>query len=195
MIAYLNGTIAKKGLSEVIVEVGGIGYLVNMSDISISNLPDIGNEALVRTYLQVSDQGAALFGFLDEQEEFMFKKLIGVSGIGPKIAMAALSTFKPEDLANAIKLQDVGVVSKIPGVGKKSAERIIVELKDSFGESSDLKLGSKKAKDEEDSTISVVKQALLGMGFSSSECDQALRKASGDLDESGLLEFALKNMG
>ena len=132
MIAFLKGKLAGKTPQVAYIDVNGVGYAVFMSATALSKLPESGGAVTVLTYLQVSDAGIALYGFLSEEEKATFERLIGVTGVGPKVALAALSTFSPRALADAVAAQDVALVQKIPGVGKKSASRIILELKGSF---------------------------------------------------------------
>ena len=132
MIAFLKGKLAGKTPQVAYIDVNGVGYAVFMSATALSKLPESGGAVAVLTYLQVSDAGIALYGFLSEEEKATFERLIGVTGVGPKVALAALSTFSPRALADAVAAQDVALVQKIPGVGKKSASRIILELKGSF---------------------------------------------------------------
>lgn len=193
MIAFLNGIVTGKTLSEAYIEVSGIGYVLFMSQDALSKLPEVGSEVHVLTYLQVSDSGIALYGFLSEAEAHLFKRMIGVSGVGPKMALAALSTFSPQELIGAIVAQDVSAVSKIPGVGKKSASRIILELKDAFpsASSSAAPLAAKEGSDAE----RFVKDALVSMGFTADEVKFALKETPDDLSESALLQYALKRLG
>ena len=118
MIAFLRGKLAARTATQALIDVGGVGYAVNMSGTALSRLPEQGTPVEVLTYLQVSEQGIALYGFLTEAERALFEELIGVSGIGPKVALATLSFFEPEDLVRAIATEDVKAVSRIPGVGK-----------------------------------------------------------------------------
>ena len=126
MIAFLRGALAAKSAQGVVVDVGGVGYGVALSQASLSRLPGLGEEVSILTYLQVSESGIALYGFLSEEEKALFERLIAVSGVGPKVALAALSTFSAGALADVIASQDVALVQKIPGVGKKTAQRIIL---------------------------------------------------------------------
>ena len=143
MIAFLKGVIAAKTPNKAYLDVNGVGFEVNMSLTSLSTLPEAGESVTVLTYMQVRDDGMSLFGFATKEEKTLFEKLIGVSGVGPKVALAALSYFSPSDLVAAIAAQDVTSVSKIPGIGKQTASRIILELTGSFALESDsqMKLG------------------------------------------------------
>ena len=117
MIAFLKGTLAGKTTTTAYIEVSGVGYAVGMSQASLSKLPEAGSAVEVHTYLQVRDDGLSLFGFLSLEEKALFERLISVSGVGPKVALAALSSFTPAGLVSAISAQDVAAVQRIPGVG------------------------------------------------------------------------------
>ena len=140
MIPFLRGTIAALFVDSVVIEVGGIGYRVSMSGKSLSRLGHVGEEVKVLTRLQVRDDALVLYGFLNHDEERLFAKLTSVSSVGPKVALSALSTYEPETLVSAIVSQDVGAIQQIPGVGKKMASRIALELKESFGSEAQIAL-------------------------------------------------------
>lgn len=193
MIAFLNGVLVEASEDGVCLNVNGIGFRVFMSLISISRLPKIGEDVLIYTYMQQSENATTLYGFLTSEERTIFEKLLSVSGVGPKIALAALSTYDPEMLARAIVMQDVSAISKIPGIGKKGASRIILELKDKIsdsGMSDDVKTIDQKDSD----TLQSVREALVSMGFSSSECQEALSGADLDKPESDILKYALMRL-
>ncbi|WP_165043585.1 Holliday junction branch migration protein RuvA [Adlercreutzia sp. ZJ138] len=198
MIAFLNGTVAGKGSTCAYIDVAGVGYEVNMSQSALAKLPDKGNAILIHTHLQVRDDGASLFGFLSLEEKALFGKLISVSGIGPKMALAALSLYSPAQLARAISAQDVAAVQRIPGVGKKTASRIILELKGSFDQVEESLFGESDAaggSDDADVSMRSAGEALLSMGFSSAEAELALKGAPHDADEGALVRYALKRLG
>ncbi len=130
MFAYLEGTIAYKQEGYLVIDVGGVGYELNVSVYTNATLPNVNEKAKVYTYLQVKEDGVALFGFATMEEKDMFLKLITVSGVGPKMAIGILSNSPMNDLIKAISLNDIKVLSSIKGVGKKTAERIAIELKD-----------------------------------------------------------------
>ena len=199
MIAFLKGKLAGKTPQVAYIDVNGVGYAVFMSATALSKLPESGGAVTVLTYLQVSDAGIALYGFLSEEEKATFERLIGVTGVGPKVALAALSTFSPRALADAVAAQDVALVQKIPGVGKKTASRSILELKGSF----DQGLASLfDASGAPASAVAVAaerlkgaREALLALGFASAEADVALKGAPEDADENALIKYALKRLG
>jgi Holliday junction DNA helicase RuvA len=193
MIAFLRGTIAFKEPTGLVIDVAGVGYRVGMSTQSLAGLGSVGSDATVLTYMQVKDDGIALFGFATEEERYLFEKLITVSGVGPKVALAALSTFSAAVLLDVIASEDVTRISSIPGVGKKTAQRIILELRGV------LKSESKGADTSDANTargIAEATEALLGMGFTSAEINLALKGFEGDTgDTSALVRFGLKRLG
>jgi len=176
------------------LQVGGIGFAIGMSATSLSSMPDMGAYVKVHTYLQVREDALAMYGFASQPEKRLFERLITVSGIGPKVALAALSTFTPDALAHAIMANDAAAVSRIPGVGKKTAARIVLELQGAL-ESSDAVSGAASSAAVATDTIGVVVEDLLAMGFTSAEADVALKGASEDGSESDLLQYALKRLG
>ena len=208
MIAFLNGIVAGVTAQAAYIEVGGVGYQVLMSQLALSKLPEAGASVHVLTYLQVSEAGLAMYGFLREDEKALFEKLITVSGVGPKVALAALSTYAPGDFAALVAAQDVGAVQKIPGVGKKTASRIVLELKGSLdlgaalpfdgaggssaaGASAAARPGASPAADP----FRDIAQALMGMGFSPAEVELALEGVASDASESKVLQYALRRLG
>ena len=193
MIAFLDGTVAGKTLTGAYINVGGVGFEVGMPQSSLAKLPAAGERATVYTYLQVRDDGMALFGFLSLEEKALFEKLITVSGVGPKVALAALSSYSPDQLANLIAAQDVAAVQRIPGIGKKTASRIILELKGSL----DQGIGGLFAEDEQavSKAMEGAKEALLSMGFTTAEIELSLKGAPEGASESALLQYALKKLG
>ena len=130
MIARLSGILAEKGDGHAIVDVGGVGYLVHLSAVSLAALPPQGSPATLRTYTNVRDDAIDLFGFASEDEESVFRALIDVKGVGPRAAQNILSGIQARELARAVAQGDVARLTKVPGVGKKTAERLVVELKE-----------------------------------------------------------------
>ncbi len=130
MIAHLRGKLIFKQPGQAIVEAAGVGYDVTISIPTFTALPSLGAEAALHIHTQVSEDQIALFGFLDREEKRLFERLITVSGVGPKLAIKMLSGLSPERTVQAIRGQDHAQLTRIPGVGKKLAERLVVELKD-----------------------------------------------------------------
>lgn len=193
MIAFLDGTVAGKTLTSALVSVGGVGFEVGMSSSALSKLPEAGEHVVVFTHLQVRDDGMSLFGFLSQDEKALFEKLISVGSVGPKIALAALSTYSPQQLAGFIAAQDVTAIQRVPGIGKKMASRIILELKGSLAEEAvglfgDGGVGGSQA-------MADARAALLSMGFTEAEVDLSLKDAPDGADDSALLQYALKKLG
>ena len=130
MIASVRGKILQKNPPQIVVECGGIGYEIDVPMSTFYNLPDIGEEVFLSTVMIVREDAQLLYGFLTAQEKEVFKLLMKVSGIGPRISLAVLSSMSAEDIGNAIANGEVGLLTKIPGIGKKTAERMVLELKD-----------------------------------------------------------------
>lgn len=190
MIAYLMGILAGIDATSAIIDVGGVGYAVGMSAKSLSRLPGAGEKVQVFTSLQVREDDMSLYGFLTLEERDLFRQLIEVSGVGPKVALAALSTFEPGEFVAAVLDEDVASISRIPGIGKKTASRIVLELKGSLEKgiaTSPVKAGKAAFKG--------ATEALLSMGFTPTETSVALDGATEEADETALLQYALKRLG
>lgn len=130
MIAHLRGSVLEKHPNLVIVEASGVGYEVHIPVSTFTRLPDVGGEAKLRIHMHVREDALLLYGFHTPEEKLLFEKLITVSGIGPKVALTALSGIAPAELVQAIRAGDLAQLTRIPGVGKKTAERMVVELRD-----------------------------------------------------------------
>ena len=193
MIAYLQGTLAATTLDAAIIDVNGVGYQVLMSGRSLSRLGSSGDTVRVLTHLQSRDDALVLYGFLNQEEKDLFLRLISVSSVGPKVALAVLSTFDPSDAVSAIVAQDLPAIQRVPGVGKKMASRIVLELKEAFTQSDQMTLAgmSQRVIDAKKGAA----EALLSMGFTSEETDLALKGAPEEADETLLLQYALKRLG
>lgn len=197
MIAFVRGTLVGKTLQSAYVDVNGFGLEVFMAQGSLAKLPEAGSEVTIQTYYQVREDAVALYGFSSSEEKALFEKLISVSGIGPKVALAALSFYSPAQLIDAVMAQDVARVSKIPGVGKKTASRIILELK-GYLEKEELTLfsaGEPAAPAGGDAVAAGIVEALLSMGFTEQEATLAIKGAPQGASEGALLQYALKRLG
>ncbi|MFR1638290.1 MAG: Holliday junction branch migration protein RuvA [Eggerthellaceae bacterium] len=194
MIAFLKGVLNAKTATTAFVEVNGVGFAVGMSQAGLSKLPEAGASVQIHTYLQVRDDALALYGFLSLEEKALFEQLISVGGVGPKVALAALSAFTPRGLAAAIASQDVAAVQKIPGVGKKTASRIILELKGSLDQGVEGLFDDASPASSSDAGLQGAHEALLSMGFTSEEADVA-RSGRSEGAASVLLQYALKRLG
>jgi Holliday junction DNA helicase RuvA len=174
MITYLHGILTKKSPTEIVVDVHGIGYAVNISLSSYEHLPEAESEIRILIFQHIREDAHILYGFVTENERDMFKLLISVSGIGPKMAQTILSGIRPEELIRTISHNALSSLTAVPGVGKKTAERLIVELRDKV-----LKMeGTEKIIDLPTSSASVRNEALtalLSLGFHREKAEQALR--------------------
>ncbi len=179
MIAFLRGKILEKHPNQVIVETGGVGYDVLIPISTFSSLPEAGSEVRLRIHTHVREDALALFGFLTGEEKTIFERLISVSGIGPKLAITVLSGLPTSDLIYAIRNGVVEQLVRIPGVGKKTAERIVLELKDKL-EGVAPAAGPGQI-ERPMATLSVVEQdvisALLNLGCNRPTAEGAVRKA------------------
>ena len=179
MIAFLRGKLLEKHPNQVIVETGGVGYDVLIPISTFSALPEAGSEVKLRIHTHVREDALALFGFLTAEEKIIFEKLISVSGIGPKLAITVLSGLSTSDLIPAIRNGYVEQLVRIPGVGKKTAERMVLELKDKLDG-----VGATTAPGQTEkpaAVLNVVEQdvlsALLNLGCNRAAADAAVRKA------------------
>ncbi len=193
MIAFLRGIVAVKDARGACLDVGGVGYALALSHDALAALPPLGEEAVVLCRMIVSDSGIALYGFSNEQERSLFDALITVSGVGPKTALAALSVFSASQLASAITAQDIQALSKIPGVGKKSASRIALELKDAFPDEGPL-FSDERSLTGSSAAFAGIIEALGQMGFTPDEIAHGLEGASEADPESVVLQGALKRL-
>jgi Holliday junction DNA helicase RuvA len=179
MIAYLRGTLLEKHPNQVIVETGGVGYDVLIPVSTFSALPEAGAAVRLRIYTHVREDALALFGFQTAEEKTIFEKLISISGIGPKLAITVLSGLATADLISAIRNGEVAHLVRIPGVGKKTAERIVLELKDKV--EGLVPAGTATPVDRPASALSAVEQdvlsALMNLGCNRAAADAAVRKA------------------
>jgi len=195
MIAYLKGRLASIESSSAVIEVAGIGYRLGMPTLTLAALGPIGSELTVHTSLIVRDDSLALYGFAAESELRMFERLLTVSGIGPKVALSALSSFSAENLEQIIVDEDVKRLSSISGLGKKTAQRIILELAGALA-SAEAQEGAGSGAVGVASAGKQVTQALLGMGFTAAEIDLALQGYEGQRDDvTALMRHALKRLG
>jgi Holliday junction DNA helicase RuvA len=195
MIAFLTGRVVRKAAAYALLDVGGIGYKLAMSTGSLSALPSEGDEVTVWTYLYVREDELALFGFESEAEKSSFEHLITVTGVGPKVALATLSVLSPDALAQAVALDDVAMISTVPGIGKKTAQRIILDLKDKLG-APELGGGIGASSRGAGAALAETNDALLAMGFSAAEVTAATKGYEGDAaDAQALLRHALRRLG
>ncbi|HWC18393.1 MAG TPA: Holliday junction branch migration protein RuvA [Terriglobales bacterium] len=172
MIAHLRGRVLEKHPTHLILEAGGVGYEVAISVPSFSGLPSQGGEISLHIYTHVREDVLALYGFLRREEKQLFERLIGVSGIGPKLAMMVLSGIAADDLVSALRSNDLSALTRIPGVGKKTAERMVLELRDKLEGFAPIPRPTLASRMEED-----VISALVNLGYQRSPAEQAVKRA------------------
>jgi Holliday junction DNA helicase RuvA len=192
MIAGLKGTIEAVGSNWVIVDVGGISFQVFLPTSTLSSIGVIGKQVKLNTFLQVREDGMALYGFGSARELALFQSLIAVSGIGPKLGLALLSAMDAEQLAAAIARGDEDLLTSVPGIGKKTASRIVLELKDKIGKEWMITRELEAVQGNGD-----VLAALTSLGYSVAEATRAVASlpASGELDLEEKIKLALKYFG
>lgn len=202
MIAYIKGEVAAFGEGLVVLETGRIGYNIRITAQTVSMLPEIGKEVKIHTYLYVKEDMMNLFGFLTREDLEIFKLLITVNGIGPKGALNILDAISPDDLRFAVLSGDAKTISKAPGIGAKTAQRLIIELKDklSLEEAFEQKLASAAGAAPDAAAGLASKgeavEALTALGYSGTEALKAVNKAeiTEDMDTEAILKAALKQM-
>jgi len=172
VIARLSGTVAEKGADFAVVDVGGVGYLVHLSAVSLAALPPQGEEATLRIFTNVRQDAIDLFGFATEEEEAVFRALIDVKGVGPRAAQNILSGIRARDLAQAIAQGDVARLTKVPGVGKKTAERLVVELKEKLALLARAAGPAKAAPGA--GALEQLRTALVNLGYKQPQADSAV---------------------
>jgi Holliday junction DNA helicase RuvA len=186
MIAHLRGTLLEKRPNQAVVEAGGVGYDVVIPISTYSVLPETGKEVRLRIHTHVREDALALFGFLTHEEKALFERLISVSGIGPKLAITVLSGLAVPDLVDAIRAGEVSRLVRIPGVGKKTAERIVLELREKLPASTEAAaVAAPGARTALTALDQDVLSALLNLGCAPPAAEAAVRKAKAD----GLTEF------
>jgi holliday junction DNA helicase RuvA len=196
MIAFLRGSLVAKMPHHILIEVNGIGFQVLMSTSSLIALGEVGSEVLVLTSFQIRENEMTLYGFSTEQEREIFEKLIGISGIGPKIALAALSSYSAHSLADLIMREDAILLAKIPGIGKKTAQRIILELRSSVSSEILGSSGGSLGMAFEPDTTGGAREILFAMGFTPQEVEEACKEYDGDHQNSDeLVRHALRRLG
>jgi holliday junction DNA helicase RuvA len=194
MIAQLEGTIARKSSTEAVIDCGGVGYLVMISLNTSDKLGDIGEKAKLLTVLIPREDAWNLYGFADEEERTLFRLLLSVSGIGGKIALGILSSIEAESFAQEVLSGNITALTKLPGIGKKTAERLHLELRDKIAnvlaiDESSVRTGSNQIKNE-------AVAALVALGYTQAMADKfiskAIKESSGDFNAEDLIKLSLK---
>jgi holliday junction DNA helicase RuvA len=187
MIGKLTGTLAAKNPPEVLVDCGGVGYEVLVPMSTFYNLPALGDKVALLTHLIVREDAHLLYGFATQDERAGFKQLVKISGVGPRTALSILSGMSVADIAQAVAKQDAARLTKIPGIGKKTAERLLLELKGKLGDA--LATGGVSVSNDNQSDIL---QALVALGYSDRDAGLALKALPADVGVSEGIKLALK---
>jgi Holliday junction DNA helicase RuvA len=181
MIERLSGVVAAKNPDYVVVDVGGVGFLLEVSATTLRDVGPVGAAMVLFTHLHVREEALQLFGFSSEEERELFRLFLGVSRIGPKLALAALSCRRPAELRRALAAGDAALFSSVPGIGRKTAERLIVELRDKVAETMLGGAGPTLSRVSDDGSVALARAALLELGYAPLEADRLL--ATADLEQ------------
>ncbi len=188
MIGSIRGRLLEKNPPQILVETNGVGYEIDVPMSTLYNLPDIGAEVFLYTHYVVREDAELLFGFSTKAERSLFRLLIRISGIGPKIALSILSGISASILAQAVSLAEPGLLTRIPGVGKKTAERIVLELKGKI----DTVVGSADSQTPTSGAKADIISALVSLGYSEREALQAVKGLAADVTVNDGIREALK---
>ena len=199
MFAYIKGSLEVKTTGYIVVETGGIGYKIFMSETAIERLGEIGSIVKIHTYMKVREDDISLFGFNTNEELRMFELLLSVSGIGAKSAISILSNITPSSFALAVISNDINTLKKLPGIGVKSAQRVILELKDKLKTEEAVNknepLAEFKMAIQEDDKVSEAISALQVLGYSRKEIDTAMEKIdTNELSVEDIIRKGLNNL-
>jgi len=197
MIAHIEGIVAEKNTDSIVLDAGGVGYELNASAATLSACPRTGEKLKLYAYLAVREDAMELFGFATREEKKMFMRLIGVSGIGPRTALGVLGALSVHDLSVALVTGDANALAKAPGIGKKTAQRLVLELKDKVDSDELTATGVQvsfvpAAKSAEAEAI----EALTALGYTSAEAAKAISGVAGQSDSTNeLVRLALRRLG
>ncbi|CAM5785511.1 MAG: Holliday junction branch migration protein RuvA [Pseudomonadota bacterium] len=186
MIGRITGTLAEKSPPQLLIDVNGVGYEVDVPMSSFYNLPALGERVTLLTHFVVREDAQVLFGFLTHDERATFRLLVKISGVGPRTALSILSGLSVNDLAQAVSLQESARLVKVPGIGKKTAERLLLELKGKLGDAiaAPTSIAGNAQGD--------IQQALLALGYSDREAAAALKALPADVGVSDGIKLALR---
>ncbi len=197
MFAYIKGSLEIKTRGYIVIDVNGVGYKIFMSETAIEKVGEIGGNVKVHTYLKVREDDMSLYGFNTNEELRMFELLLQVSGIGAKSAIAILSNITPSQFAIAVITNDVSKIKTLPGIGPKTAQRIILELKDKIKSeetiSENTTLDSTKQETDNEKITEAI-SALQVLGYSKKEIEKAIEKVESSLSVEEIIKIGLKNL-
>lgn len=194
MIGRISGILAEKNPPQILVDVGGVGYEIDVPMSSFYNLPNIGDKVTLLTEFIVREDAQLLFGFLTHDERITFRQLLKVSGVGARTALAVLSGMSVADLAHAVAMQEVGRLTKVPGIGKKTAERLLLELKDKLPKAPGVAAGG-SAPVYIPNISGDILNALMALGYNEREALGAMKGLPEDVTVSDGIRQALKLLG
>jgi holliday junction DNA helicase RuvA len=187
MIGRLRGVLVDRSTETIVLEVSGVGYQISVTPRTLTGLPGIGEEVVLHTHLHVREDQLALFGFDTAADKSLFSLLLGVSGIGPKVGLAILATMTPEQLRMAVVSDDVTALTEVPGIGKRSAEKLMVELRPRM----EIEIESGQSS----GPLAEVREALAGLGYGPDEIRGTLADMPGDLAVEDMLKRSLQRLG
>jgi Holliday junction DNA helicase RuvA len=187
VIGRLRGTIVERGRETIVLEVGSVGYLVSVTPRTLSDLPGVGEEVVLHTHLHVREDQLALFGFGTTSDKELFGMLLGVSGVGPKVAMSILATMTYEQLGIAVASDDIAALTAVPGIGKRSAQKLLLELKPKMDVLEDASMVA--------GPMGELREALEGLGYGADEIRGTLVEMPNDLPIEELLKRSLQQLG
>ena len=190
MIGRIQGRLIESNLPHILVDVHGVGYEIDVPMSTFYSLPNFGSEVTLLTHMIVREDAQLLYGFLTAEERETFRILLKVSGIGARTALAVLSGLSVPDLVNAVALQDAAILTRVPGIGKKTAERLILELKDKLTGA----LPNATGLTAMNSVTSDIINALIGLGYTDREARAAVKKLPDDVSVSDGIRMALQNI-
>lgn len=190
MIGRLTGTLAEKNPPQIVVDVHGIGYEIDVPMSTFYNLPGNGEKVTLLTHFAVREDGHFLYGFGSEAERFAFRQLLKISGVGARTALSVLSGLSVADLAQAVAMQEAGRLTKVPGIGKKTAERLLLELKGKLADTVPTAGAKASAPDSRHDILN----ALLALGYNEREAQSAMKGLPADSGTSDGIRLALKTL-
>jgi Holliday junction DNA helicase RuvA len=194
MIAWLDGTIVQKQAPVVVLNVNGVGYELEAPMTTFYELPEVGETVQLYAHLVVREDAQLLFGFISQTQRDLFRALIRISGVGPKVALAILSTFEPSDLIACVNQDDVSMLTKVPGIGAKTAQRLMVDLKSAlerqYGDLTAVQSGELAGVAGDGKSDACA--ALIALGYKQAEVNKVVRGLASDLSSEQLIRDALK---
>ncbi len=196
MFAHFEGIVAEKNADSIVLDVNGVGYLLLVSGATLSMAPAVGERMKLYSALSVREDAMELFGFYSREEKAMYERLKGVSGVGSRTALQILSAMSVRDLSLALVAGDAAALTRVPGVGKKTAQRLVLELKDKVEDGQLTGFGASAAPRAASGPENEAVAALVALGYSASEAARAISKVAGQTDKTDEMIFlALKSLG